>query len=91
MDGDPGQLDTVCITDLLPQHCWDIEDVLRPDCGLLSIVADKEAFCTNLLLACNTYTTNAEQAEKGTEWALQKFSYTRLVTDMRLLYQQLLK
>ena len=68
-----------------------IEDVLHPDCGLLSIVADKEAFCTNLLSACNNYEINAEQAEKGTEWALQKFSYTRLVTDMRLLYQQLLK
>ena len=68
-----------------------IEDVLHPDCGLLSIVSDKEAFFNNLLLACNTYTLNVKKAEKGTEWALQKFSYTRLVTDMRVLYQQLLK
>ncbi len=68
-----------------------IEDVLHPDCGLLSIVWDKEGFCNNLYVACNNYYINAKKAEKAIEWALQKFSYTRLVADMRMLYQQLLK
>jgi glycosyltransferase involved in cell wall biosynthesis len=68
-----------------------IEDVLHPDCGLLSIVSDKETFCSNLLSACNNYAINTKHAEKGIEWALQKFSYTRLVADMLTLYQQLLK
>jgi glycosyltransferase involved in cell wall biosynthesis len=68
-----------------------IEDVLHPDCGLLSVVSDKDAYCANLLLACNTFAISSNRAVKGIDWALQKFGYSRLVADMRALYQQLLK
>jgi glycosyltransferase involved in cell wall biosynthesis len=68
-----------------------IEDVLNPKCGLLSNVSDYKAFCENLLTACKTYHIVKINAELGEEWALNKFSYQRLVNDMRKLYEILLK
>ena len=65
-----------------------IKDVLHPNCGLLSEVNDKNAFFINLLKACKL---ESKTAEEGINWALSKFSYTRLVSDMRNLYHQLLK
>lgn len=65
-----------------------IKDVLHPNCGLLSEVNDKNAFFVNLLTACNL---ESKTAEEGVDWAISKFSYTRLVADMSDLYKRLLK
>lgn len=66
-----------------------IEDVLHSECGLLSEVNDTNKFCINLLSAIQNFKTNETLATKGEAWAIQKFSYTRLVNDMRDLYQAL--
>jgi glycosyltransferase involved in cell wall biosynthesis len=68
-----------------------IEDVLNPACGLLSHLSDKQGYFNNLKTFCLNQITLSKQAEFGPEWALQKFGYTRLVQDMRLLYSDLLK
>ena len=68
-----------------------IEDVLQPECGLLSELTDKNAFFYNLLKAITNKTQLSKSFKKGEEWALSKFSYTRLVSDMSLLYNKLLK
>ena len=65
-----------------------IKDVLHPNCGLLSEVNDKNAFFMNLLKACELESITAEE---GVDWAMSKFSYTRLVADMSDLYKRLLK
>lgn len=69
-----------------------IEDVLHPDCGLLSEVQDKEGYFRNLERACRNFGQQGQQAAKaGEEWALSKFSYQRLVGDMARLYKDLIK
>lgn len=68
-----------------------IEDVLHPECGLLSEISDKISFFDNLYKACTQKEQLQKSAEKGEKWALSKFSYMRLVDDMRQLYTQLLK
>jgi glycosyltransferase involved in cell wall biosynthesis len=68
-----------------------IEDVLHPECGLLSEINDKNAFFTNLLSTCNNSSSLSVSSKKGEEWAISKYSYTRLVSDMNKLYAQLLK
>ena len=68
-----------------------IEDVLHPDCGLLSSINDKQAFYNNLLNTCVNFKNIQNHSEKGKKWALDKFSYQRLVSDMRLLYNKLTK
>lgn len=68
-----------------------IEDVLHPKCGLLSAVNDREAFFQNLVSAFKNLTYNHAFEKEGEKWALNKFSYTRLVNDMRELYHLLLK
>lgn len=68
-----------------------IEDVLHPECGFLSEISDKNGFFRNLLKACTNSSTLSNSSEKGEKWALEKYSYTRLVSDMRQLYAQLLK
>lgn len=65
-----------------------IKDVLHPNCGLLSEVNDKNAFFVNLVKACKL---ESKTAEEGVDWAISKFSYTRLVADMSDLYKRLLK
>ena len=67
-----------------------IEDVLHPECGLLSELTDKTSFFDNLYKACTKKEQLQKSAEKGEIWALSKFSYMRLVDDMRHLYAQLL-
>ena len=67
-----------------------IEDVLHPECGLLSELTDKTSFFDNLYKACTQKEQFQKSAEKGEIWALSKFSYMRLVDDMRHLYAQLL-
>jgi len=68
-----------------------IEDVLHPECGFLSEISDKNGFFSNLLKACTSVSILSNSSEKGEKWALEKYSYTRLVSDMRQLYTQLLK
>lgn len=68
-----------------------IEDVLHPECGLLSNISDKKAFYDNLINACKNKSVLSLSSEKGEKWALEKYSYTRLVNDMNQLYAQLLK
>ncbi|MBP8033323.1 MAG: glycosyltransferase [Bacteroidia bacterium] len=68
-----------------------IEDVLHPECGFLSEISDKNGFFLNLLKTCNNSSALSASAIKGEKWALEKYSYTRLVNDMRQLYAQLLK
>lgn len=69
-----------------------IEDVLHPDCGLLSEVQDKEGYFRNLESACRNFGQQGQQAAKaGEEWALSRFSYQRLVDDMARLYKDLIK
>ncbi len=68
-----------------------IEDVLHPECGLLSEITDKTGFFNNLLQTCQNTSTLSASAKKGEEWALSKYSYTRLIDDMSELYAELLK
>lgn len=68
-----------------------IEDVLHPECGLLSEITDKNTFFSNLFKAIHNKNQISQSSEKGEEWALAKFSYIRLVNDMSILYKQLLK
>ena len=68
-----------------------IEDVLHPECGFLSDVGNKELFHQNLQSAVAKHKEMNEIAKKGEKWALEKFSYSRLVSDMRNLYQKLTK
>ncbi len=68
-----------------------IEDVLHPECGFLSEISDKKAFFSNLLMTINDKEQLLKSAEIGEEWSLSKFSYTRLVSDMKLLYDKLFK
>ncbi len=68
-----------------------IEDVLHPACGLLSSIKDKKAFYDNLLNTCVNFSTIQNHSKEGEQWALERFSYQRLVSDMRQLYNQLTK
>jgi glycosyltransferase involved in cell wall biosynthesis len=68
-----------------------IEDILHPECGLLSNVNDKNTFFDNLLTTCIQQKFRSEVAKKGEKWALSNFGFGRLVEDMRQLYQHLLK
>lgn len=68
-----------------------IEDVLHPACGLLSHVNDHKLFCQNLEKACHEKIAGSDYQKTGEEWAFQKFSYQRLVSDMKHLYDKLLK
>lgn len=68
-----------------------IEDVLHPDCGLLSEITDKQSFFSNLLKTCLNQNIFSQSSVKSEEWALSKYSYRRLVNDMRSLYSLLLK
>ncbi len=67
-----------------------IEDVLHPNCGLLSEVTDREAYFFNLSLACRNFSKNIQREKTGENWSLSKFSYLRLVSDMEKLYKSLL-
>ncbi|MES2568340.1 MAG: glycosyltransferase [Bacteroidota bacterium] len=68
-----------------------IEDVLHPECGLLSEITDKQSFFSNLLRTCLDKNLIFKSSVTGEDWALSKYSYIRLVDDMKALYRQLLK
>lgn len=68
-----------------------IEDVLHPDCGLLSEINDQQGYFNNLVYACDHFPKHIANVKTGEDWSLSKFSYHRLVKDMRELYLDLLK
>jgi glycosyltransferase involved in cell wall biosynthesis len=68
-----------------------IEDVLHPECGFLSEISDKKLFCENLYKVISNLTKLTLNSQKGENWALSKYSYQRLVNDVKLLYINLLK
>ena len=68
-----------------------IEDVLHPKCGLLSEITDSQGYFTNLTTACHHFPEHIANVKTGEEWSLSKFSYLRLVKDMKELYVNLLK
>lgn len=68
-----------------------IKDILHPDCGLLSEVSDEASFMKNLFMAANDESLRLNAIKKGPEWAILKFHYTRLVNDMKGLYNELMK
>jgi len=67
-----------------------IKDILHPECGLLSEAGDENAFHKNVLNAIVNYKTYKANAGKAQKEVLEKFSYTRLCSDMSQLYDSLL-
>lgn len=68
-----------------------IEDVLNPECGILSDISKPKQFCENLLNTCLNFDILNIKAQKGKNWVISKFSYQRLVNDMKTVYDNLLK
>jgi glycosyltransferase involved in cell wall biosynthesis len=68
-----------------------IKDILHPDCGLLSEPGDDIGFQKNVLKAIQYFEQFQSNAGKAQKDVLEKFSYTRLCSDMEQLYTQLLK
>jgi len=68
-----------------------IKDILHPECGLLSEAGDDKAFQNNVLDAVRNFERYQKNALKAQTEVLEKFSYTRLCSDMSALYQRLLK
>jgi glycosyltransferase involved in cell wall biosynthesis len=67
-----------------------IQDILHPDCGLLSQSEDLETYQKNLLYAVTNFKEVSDKAGIASEEIISKFSYTRLCKDADDLYQQLL-
>lgn len=68
-----------------------IQDILHPECGLLSEAFDVETYKKNLLYAVNNFEEVSKKAGIASEEVIQKFSYTRLCKDMKMLYEKLEK
>ena len=67
-----------------------IQDILHPDCGLLSDANDTETYKKNLLDAVVNFETYNKKASIASEEVIKKFSYTRLCADVDKLYTQLM-
>jgi len=65
--------------------------VLENKTALLSDVNDDNGFTENLLNLVNDDTLRNSLKDTGKEYVLEKFGYIRLVNDMKLLYNDLLK
>jgi len=68
-----------------------IEDVLNPQCGLLSKINDSHSYFENLKTCCLNFQQLNSFEVVGQNWAVKKFSYKRLVDDMQNLYSTLRK
>ena len=69
-----------------------IENVVIPDItAFLSDVSDKETFWKNLLKLINEDTLRNEMGKKGWNHVHEKFGYIRLQSDMKKLYNDLMK
>jgi len=67
-----------------------IQDILHPECGLLSDAEDAETFKQNLLYAVNNFEEVNKKAGIASQEVIKKFSYSRLCSDMNNLYTRLL-
>ncbi|PBQ34478.1 hypothetical protein CNR22_22750 [Sphingobacteriaceae bacterium] len=67
-----------------------IQDILHPDCGLLSEADDANAYKKNLLYAVDNFEEVNKKAGIASAEVIRKFSYTRLCKDMDDLYKKLL-
>jgi glycosyltransferase involved in cell wall biosynthesis len=67
-----------------------IQDILHPDCGMLSEASDAEAYKRNLLYAIEHFEDVKTKAGIASEEVIKKFSYVRLCDDMDKLYKKLL-
>ena len=68
-----------------------IQDILHPECGLLSEAEDTEKYCQNLLYALDNFAEVNKKANAASEEIIKKFSYIRLCSDMETLYNELLR
>lgn len=69
-----------------------IENVVIPDkTALLSDVTDEKKYCDNLFHLIENNALRNELSEGGWDFVKDKFSYIRLVNDVKTLYAQLLK
>jgi len=68
-----------------------IQDILHPDCGMLSEASDAETYKRNLLYAVEHFEEVKTKAGIASEEVIKKFSYTRLCADMDNLYKKLLR
>lgn len=67
-----------------------IQDILHPECGMLSEPGDAETYRNNLLFAVEHFEEVKAKAGAASEAVLKKFSYARLCDDMDRLYKSLL-
>lgn len=69
-----------------------IEDIVIENItALLSPPDDYKALAENITKLANSAQLRDEFSQKGSDFVKNKFSYTRLVEDMRILYNELLK
>lgn len=68
-----------------------IQDILHPECGLLSEATDVEAYKQNLVYAISNFEEVVKKAGVASKEVVEKFSYLRLCKDMSELYFRLLK
>jgi len=69
-----------------------VENVLSPgNRAFLSDATDKELFFRNLLMLSDDDKKRRESGKDGWNYVSEKFSYTRLSTDVKALYRKLLK
>ncbi|WP_317896896.1 glycosyltransferase [Aurantibacillus circumpalustris] len=66
-----------------------IQDILHPECGLLSDANDAEGYKNNLLYAVNHFEEVNSKAGAASSEVINKFSYSRLCMDMDELYTKL--
>ncbi len=67
-----------------------IENSVNSEAAFLIAVDDEKSFLEKLLLLTENYSLRAQMAEKGKDFVLRHFHYTRLVEDTRNLYRNLL-
>ncbi|MBI3501659.1 MAG: glycosyltransferase [Bacteroidetes bacterium] len=69
-----------------------IENAVVPNnTALLSEISDEQKYFDNLLRLVDNDNLRSEMGRGGWDFVKDKFSYSRLVNDMKLLYTQLLK
>jgi len=68
-----------------------IQDILNPNCGLLSEPEDSDGYKKNLLYAITHFEEITKNANSASKDVIEEFSYTRLCKQMDELYKTLLK
>ncbi len=67
-----------------------IQDILHPECGLLSESGDLENYQKNLLYSVDNFEFVNQKASIASQEVINKYSYTRLCKDMEALYDRLM-